>query len=64
MEKVPSATKEIINNLSNIKIFPVFISDDFYKIKSQFDLSLAFNFDIIVPQEYLDNKPDPYFVAQ
>ena len=26
--------KDIINNLSDIKIFPVFISDDFYKIKN------------------------------
>ncbi len=34
LNKVPSSMKEIINNLSDIKIFPVFISDDFYKIKN------------------------------
>ena len=34
LDEVPWATKEIINNLGNIKIFPVFISDDFYQIKN------------------------------
>ena len=34
LNKVPSSIKDIINNLSDIKIFPVFISDDFYKIKN------------------------------
>ncbi len=41
---------------SDIETSFLFNKNDFYKIKSQFDLSLAFNFDIIVPQEYLDNN--------
>ena len=34
LDQVPGAIKDIINNLSDIKIFPVFISDDFYQIKN------------------------------
>ncbi len=34
LDKVPTAFKEISNNLENLKIFPVFVSDNFYKIKS------------------------------
>ena len=34
MDKIPTAFKEISNNLENLKIFPVFVSDNFYKIKS------------------------------
>ena len=34
LDEVPRGMKVIINNLSNIKIFPVFISDDFYQIKN------------------------------
>ena len=32
--KVPSEVEKIISNLTDIKIFPVFISDDFYQIKN------------------------------
>ena len=34
LDKIPTAFKEISNNLENLKIFPVFVSDNFYKIKS------------------------------
>ena len=34
LDKVPFAIKDISNNLENLKIFPVFVSDDFYQIKS------------------------------
>ena len=34
LDKVPDAFKDILNDLENLKIFPVFVSDDFYQIKS------------------------------
>ena len=34
LDKVPTEMKDIMNNLNDIKIFPVFVSDDFYKIKN------------------------------
>ena len=34
LDKVPAAFKDILNDLENLKIFPVFVSDDFYQIKS------------------------------
>jgi len=34
LNKVPTAFKDISNNLENLKIFPVFVSDNFYQIKS------------------------------
>ena len=34
LDKAPATFKSISNDLENLKIFPVFISDDFYKIKS------------------------------
>ena len=34
LDKVPFAIKDISNNLENLKIFPVFVSDNFYQIKS------------------------------
>ena len=34
LDKVPTTFKNISNDLENLKIFPVFISDDFYKMKS------------------------------
>ncbi len=34
LEKVPENAKHILNNLKTIKIFPVFVSDDFYKIEN------------------------------
>jgi len=34
LEKIPSKNKEFIHNLKELKIFPVFISDNFYKIKT------------------------------
>ena len=34
LDKTPAAFKNISNDLENLKIFPVFISDDFYEIKS------------------------------
>jgi len=34
LDKVPTAFKDISNNLKNLKIFPVFVSDNFYQIKS------------------------------
>ena len=34
LDKVPSAMKDVSNNLNDIKIFPVFVSDDFYKIEN------------------------------
>ena len=34
LDKVPTAFKDISNNLENLKIFPVFVSDNFYQIKS------------------------------
>ena len=33
LDKVPNSFKDISNNLENLKIFPVFVSDDFYQIK-------------------------------
>ena len=35
LNEVPKAMKEMINNLSDIKIFPVFISDEFYHLKNE-----------------------------
>ena len=34
LDKTPAAFKNISNDLENLKIFPVFISDDFYQIKN------------------------------
>ena len=34
LDRVPGAIKDTVNNLSDIKIFPVFKSDDFYQIKN------------------------------
>ena len=34
LDKVPLAMKDFSNNLNDIKIFPVFVSDDFYKIEN------------------------------
>ena len=34
LENVPSDTKEFLNNIKELKIFPVFVSDDFLKIKN------------------------------
>ena len=34
LEKIPPRDKELINSLKELKIFPVFISDNFYKIKT------------------------------
>ena len=34
LENVPSDTKEFLNNIKELKIFPVFVSDDFFKIKN------------------------------
>ena len=33
LENVPSESKEFLNNIKELKIFPVFVSDDFFKIK-------------------------------
>ena len=34
LENVPSESKEFLNNIKELKIFPVFVSDDFFKIKN------------------------------
>tara|TARA_B100000035_G_scaffold37403_1_gene28248 strand:- start:1963 stop:3105 length:1143 start_codon:yes stop_codon:yes gene_type:complete len=34
LENVPSECKEFLNNIKELKIFPVFVSDDFFKIKN------------------------------
>ena len=34
LENVPSESKEFLNNIKELKIFPVFVSDDFLKIKN------------------------------
>jgi salicylate hydroxylase len=34
LEKIPLKNKEFLNNLKKIKIFPVFVSDDFYKLQN------------------------------
>ena len=34
LDKVPPVMKDILNNLNDIKIFPVFVSDDYYQIKN------------------------------
>ena len=34
LENVPSESKEFLNNIKELKIFPVFVSDDFNKIKN------------------------------
>ena len=34
LEKVPLENKEFLDNLKELKIFPVFISDNFYKIQN------------------------------
>ena len=34
LDKFPQTMKETLNNLNDIKIFPVFISDNFYQIKN------------------------------
>ena len=34
LNKAPSAIREFLNNLNDIKIFPVFVSNNFYKIKN------------------------------
>ena len=34
LEKIPPKNKNFINNLKNLKIFPVFVSSDFYKPKN------------------------------
>ena len=35
LEKIPSENKEFFNNLKELKIFPVFVSDDFFKVKNK-----------------------------
>ena len=34
IENVPSESKEFLNNIKELKIFPVFVSDDFFRIKN------------------------------
>ena len=34
LEKVPLRNKEFLNNLKELKIFPVFVSDNFYKLQN------------------------------
>ncbi len=34
LEKTPSTTKEIINNLKAIRVFPVFVSEDFHQLQN------------------------------
>ena len=34
LDKVPQTMKDVFDNVNNIRIFPVFISDNFYKIKN------------------------------
>ena len=34
-EKIPFKNKELLNNLKEIKIFPVFVSDSFYKLRNK-----------------------------
>jgi salicylate hydroxylase len=34
LEKIPLKNKEFLNNLKEVKIFPVFVSDDFYKLQN------------------------------
>ena len=35
LEKMPPATNDIINNLEAIKIFPIFVSDNYYKLQTK-----------------------------
>ena len=35
LEKIPPAMKDITNNLEAIKIFPVFVSDNYYKLQNK-----------------------------
>jgi len=35
LEKIPPAMKDITNNLEAIRIFPVFVSDNYYKLQSK-----------------------------
>ena len=35
LEKIPSAMKDITNNLEAIRIFPVFVSDNYYKLQNK-----------------------------
>ena len=35
LEKIPSAVKDITNNLEAIRIFPVFVSDNYYKLQNK-----------------------------
>ena len=34
LEKIPLVNKEFLYNLNELKIFPVYVSDDFYKIEN------------------------------
>jgi len=34
LDKIPLSDKEILNNLEEVKIFPVFVSNDFYQLKN------------------------------
>jgi len=35
LRKIPLKSKEFLNNLKDVKIFPIFVSNDFYKIQSK-----------------------------
>ena len=35
LEKIPPAMKDITNNLESIRIFPVFVSDNYYKLQNK-----------------------------
>ena len=35
LEKIPPAVKDITNNLESIRIFPVFVSDNYYKLQTK-----------------------------
>tara|TARA_Y100000746_G_scaffold209467_1_gene199140 strand:- start:588 stop:1730 length:1143 start_codon:yes stop_codon:yes gene_type:complete len=35
LEKIPPAMKDITNNLDSIRIFPVFVSDNYYKLQNK-----------------------------
>ena len=35
LEKMPPATNDIINNLEAIRIFPIFVSDNYYKLQTK-----------------------------
>ncbi len=34
LDKIPLSNKEILNNLKELKIFPVFVSNDFYQLQN------------------------------